>query len=117
MAGDIRVGRAQMTYPDAAEVYVGRANGPYRLKASPLANPFKLKDYAREDMLGVYADWLRGKLDTRDPAVLAELDRIADLAREGPVVLKCWCRNVDETEPACHGDVVRAAVLRRLEQR
>lgn len=81
MTGDIRVGRAQKSYPDVAEIYVGRANGRYRLKASPLANPFKLKDYSRDEMIPRYEAWLAARIDEADPAVLA------DLARQRPVVL------------------------------
>ncbi len=41
------------------DVYIGRANPRSGLKASPWANPLKIrKDGAREEVMGKYRSWL-----------------------------------------------------------
>jgi len=89
--------------PGHTYVYAGR-RAPNR-PGSPLANPFKL---ASEDLraacLRQYDEWLDEQLPT-SPA-RRELRRLIDLAKQGPLVLGCWCA------PAlCHVDMVRARIL------
>ena len=90
-------------------VYIGRAG---RGKAaSPLANPFTVKQYGREGAIERYRTWLWGCIQHGNQEVMAELNRLRQLAqaKEG-VTLVCFCRSVDEEAPACHGDVIAAAI-------
>jgi hypothetical protein len=104
---EIRIGSVKAG--DAGE-YIGRANSGR--PASPLANPFPLtKQQSRTQVLQKYRTWLYGRLRTEDKPVIAELVRLLRLAHspEG-VTLVCWCRGVDEDSPACHGDIIKAAL-------
>ncbi|MFO7684178.1 MAG: DUF4326 domain-containing protein [Chloroflexota bacterium] len=82
-------------------LYIGRANSQAGLAASPLANPFKVRDYGGQPgaTLDHYRHWLWSRIVAGDEAVLAAL-RAVD---EG-TVLVCWCK-----PGPCHWDVVQAA--------
>ena len=81
-------------------VYIGRANNYAELPQSPLANPFKVKDFGgRGKTLPDYRRWLWERIQAGDEAVLAALKAIDE-----STMLVCWCK-----PGPCHGDVVRAA--------
>lgn len=93
--------------------YIGRAC--CGRTASPLANPYKLRqgasDAERTECIAKYRKWLLGQIAENSPAVVMELVRIAALARTQVVSLGCWC-----SPKRCHGDVV-VEVLEMLESR
>jgi hypothetical protein len=80
-------------------IYIGRANGRARLKASPFANPFKVA--AATDRLSAirrYEEHL-----VTNPSLWSLLPKL----RGRP--LACWCRHEGEkitAENLCHGDVL-----------
>jgi hypothetical protein len=82
-------------------LYIGRANDQAGLAASPLANPYKVRDYGgqRGATLDDYRHWLWGRLVAGDASVVAALRSIT-----AETVLVCWCK-----PGPCHGDVVQAA--------
>lgn len=81
-----------------ASVYIGRPTA--------LGNPFVIgKDGERAEVLQKYRRWLWGEIQGRNETVLAELRRLATMARTGDLALSCWCA----PEP-CHGEILRAAV-------
>lgn len=81
-------------------VYIGRANSYAGLTQSPLANPFKAKDFGgRGQTLPHYRRWLWEHIQAGDTAVLDALKAI-----DAQTVLVCWCK-----PGPCHGDVVKAA--------
>jgi len=87
-------------------VYIGRANNYAKLSQSPLANPFKAKDFGGRGQtlppgstLGHYRQWLWKRIRAGDEAVLDALRSIVPSS-----VLICWCK-----PGPCHGDVVKAA--------
>lgn len=89
-------------------VYIGR--GGRGLKASPLANPFRL-DPSRPceeqpEVLEQYRRWLWAELQADTPA----RRQIALLAALPDNVLVCFCRPVGRDAPACHGDIVARAI-------
>lgn len=87
-------------------VYIGRANVRYGLRASPLANPFRLeKGGDRLAALARYRVWLTHQMRLEDSPARAEIWRLVELARTGDVTLLCWC-----APSACHGDVVKEVV-------
>lgn len=94
--------------PDA--VYIGR--GGKGLRASPLANPFRLdptrpRDEQGTEVLDRYRRWLWAQLKSDTPA----RREIELLARLGDGVLVCFCRPLGrEATPACHGDIVARAI-------
>ena len=94
----------------AGMVYVGREC--YDFRGSVLGNPFKRQaGQAPGSTLDDYRTWLRDEYRKKG-AVRRELERLADLAEQGNLVLGCWCK------PApCHGDVIREAVEGILRQR
>lgn len=89
---------------NARHVYIGRRG---RLPASPLANPYRIGVHGeRAEVVAKYRAWL-----PNDPPALAEVARLAELARTGDLDLWCWCA------PAlCHGDVVKEAIAQLLNQ-
>lgn len=82
-------------------VYIGRANSYAGLVQSPLANPFKVRDYGgqRGAAIDDYRHWLWGRILSGDTAVSAALRAISE-----ETALVCWCK-----PGPCHGDVVQAA--------
>ena len=84
--------------PDA--VYVGRAMPRQGLKASPLANPYKIgRDGDRATVIGLYTRRLDDLVALGNPVIVEAL--IACRGRP----LACWCRHDGEEPPpenACH---------------
>lgn len=81
-------------------IYIGRANNYAGLPQSPLANPFKVKDFGgRGKTLPHYRRWLWERIQSGDKAVLDALRAINE-----STVFICWCK-----PGPCHGDVVKAA--------
>jgi hypothetical protein len=82
-------------------LYIGRSNPRDGLAQSPLANPFKVKDFGGQQgaTLPHYRRWLWQRIQAGDVAVLAALQSITP-----NTALVCWCK-----PGPCHGDVVRAA--------
>lgn len=82
-------------------LYIGRANTYAGLVQSPLANPFKVKDYGRGKTIAHYRRWLWERMQAGDEVVLNALRAIDE-----STVLICWC-----APGPCHGDVVKAAAV------
>lgn len=90
--------------------YIGRANSYAGLPQSPLANPFRVKDFGgRGKTLPHYRYWLWERIQAGDTAVLEALRAIDESS-----VLVCYCK-----PGPCHGDVVKAEAswLRTVENR
>ena len=81
--------------------------GLYVGRPSPLGNPFKLgRDGDRVTVIQKYRRWLWSKIQRRDAAVMAELERIKALVVAGKRVdLMCWCA----PEP-CHANVIKSCL-------
>jgi hypothetical protein len=78
------------------DVYIGRAVGRRRLKASVYANPFRVdKDGSRQEVIAKYRRWLLSQPDLVDRA-----RRELKGKRLG-----CWCKPLP-----CHGDVLAEVV-------
>ena len=94
----------------AGMIYVGRACAGFA--GSVLGNPYKRKTGdAPGSTLANYRQWLREQYKAGGQ-VRQELERLADLAERGDVVLGCWCKPA-----ACHADVVAEAVEGIMRQR
>lgn len=93
---------------DAASVYIGRAM-PGR-PGSPLRNPFKLaKGESRDECLSRYVKWFNDLLP--DSPEHKEMARLVEIARNGNLVLLCWC-----APEKCHGDVIKEAIEAELKE-
>ena len=85
---------------DDSWLYIGRANRYAGLAQSPLANPFKAKDFGgRGQTLPHYRRWLWARMQAGDEQVIHALRAIDETT-----TLVCWCK-----PDSCHGDVVKAA--------
>jgi len=105
----IRVVNVRRERP-AGMVYVGRTCAGFA--GSVLGNPYKrLPEGAPGSTLANYRQWLRKQYQAGGQ-VRQELERLADLAEAGDVVLGCWCKPA-----ACHGDVIAEAVEGIIRQR
>jgi hypothetical protein len=81
-------------------VYIGRANAHAGLPASPLANPFKVRDFGgRGQTLPHYRRWLWQRIQAGDKSVIDVLQAVNESS-----VLVCWCK-----PGPCHADVIKAA--------
>lgn len=82
-------------------------SGIYIGRGSPLGNPFPIQGAdTRDIVIAKYEDWLRKQVEQRNPTVLAELERIGDLALTQGVNLQCFC-----APKRCHGDVIKVVLL------
>ena len=85
--------------------------GFYVGRPSPLGNPFEIsRKVTREQAIKLYEEWLRGRVEAKDPLVLRELARIWEAAVRGPVTLVCWCH-----PKPCHAEVVKKVLAESLE--
>jgi hypothetical protein len=92
-------------------VYVGRAAPRFGLKASPLANPFKITSAAtRAAVIAQYRQWLTVQLSDPTSPAARELARLAALAGDADLTLACWC-----APEACHADVIKEWIEQRRE--
>lgn len=90
--------------------YIGRFN-PAIGNESPLHNPFRLQKHeAKGSTLERYERYLDEKIASNDSVIMAELDRLLDIARRGDLYLGCWC-----SPQPCHGDIIRAKLNHLLE--
>lgn len=89
--------KTRQKWTDGQYVYIGRANGHYRLPTSRWANNHVMQDESqRQQVIDAY----RQDLLKMDRATLrAELKKLAGKT------LVCWCKKADH-EVACHGDVL-----------
>ena len=87
--------------------YCGRENHSFGRSASPLANPFKLRDEAdRERVLARYRRWFYSQIEDGAPDVADELARLLNLAKAGDLALGCYC-----FPKSCHCAVLREFLL------
>ena len=108
----ITVGR----YKKGAEgVYIGNAfrKYGYDLDASPLGNPYRLKNAKdaaeRQQVIASYRAWLLKQLTHLDNSQSQEIERLRALHDEGQdLTLLCWCSPLP-----CHGDVIKEILLKQ----
>lgn len=94
--------------PGATVVYIGRAM-PGR-PGSVLGNPFKLqRGESREACLLKYRRWLRDL--PADSPQWQEIARLVEIARNGDLVLLCWC-----APEKCHGDHLKEVIEEGLKR-
>ena len=97
-----------MIHVENKKTYQGE--GVYIGRPSLIGNPYRIGTHGtREQVIARYREWLWQQVKRRDE-VYHELSRLADEARKGDLTLICWCKEQGR-EIACHGDIVRAAIL------
>jgi hypothetical protein len=91
-------------------VIVGRKNDPnaqYIGRGSPLGNPFRIDNQAsnsrteRDRVIKEYRRYFEQHWQKND-AMLKELRRLYRIAKQGTLVLGCFC-----APKPCHGDVIK----------
>lgn len=87
--------------------YIGRSG---KGVVSPLGNPFVIgRDGTRDEVCDKYEVWFASKVAEKDPAVMGELRRLYRIAKEGDLVLGCFCA------PArCHGETIKRFLEQHL---
>jgi hypothetical protein len=90
----------------ARAIYIGRYSRDYCQPQSPLGNPYKVTTGQEpEQAVALYRIWLWQRIQEQGK-VYRELERIAQLAKQGEeVLLMCYC-----APRICHGDVVKKAI-------
>ena len=101
------------------EVYIGRKNVSYKLKESPLANPFKtmfvtqidtiignrdtITTRTREEAIRLYKEMFYKEIDSGNVFMAEECKRLRELHdKHGELIIVCWC-----APRLCHGDVIK----------
>lgn len=78
---------------------------------SPLANPFKLDKYTREESISKYADWLDDKYFKYSSAARGQIELLArQYLHNGALDLYCWC-----APEKCHAEVIRDTIIYYIE--
>lgn len=92
-----------------------KATGEYIGRGSPLGNPWPINPEigdTRTVVIARYKEWLDQKVAESDPKVCKELNRLAHIAlSQHPLRLVCFCK-----PQACHGDVIRAVLLKAIKE-
>lgn len=107
---ETRVGH---TKADPTDTYIGRGPGGRHLHTTEeigargwLGNPYPVgDDYTREQSIAEFREDFEHRLE-HDPAF-----REAVAALDGDH-LGCWCQQLDDDAPACHGEVIAEWVER-----
>jgi Domain of unknown function (DUF4326) len=82
-------------------VYIGRP--------SLMGNPFKIGiDGTRREVIILYRYWLWEEIK-RGGKVYQELQRLVSIARQGELILICWCKDRDRNV-SCHGDILKRSI-------
>lgn len=87
------------------DVYIGRGKGGKSIlntepgKRGWLGNPFPLDEYTREESIKKFRKVFEEKLENDEEFK----KKVAELSGK---TLGCWCQGVNDTEPACHGEVI-----------
>lgn len=91
--------------------YIGRPSilgNPYTHKECTIAK-YKVKTI--EQAIDCYRDWIFDNLNNKE--IVDELNRLADIAEKGDLILGCWC--VPFTN--CHGEIIKSLIEFILEDR
>jgi len=107
---DVRVGH---TKADPTDTYIGRGPGGRHLHTTGeigapgwLGNPYPVgDDYSREESIAEFRDDFEHRLE-HDPTFR---EAVAALGGDR---LGCWCQQLGDDEPACHGEVIAEWVAR-----
>ncbi len=86
--------------------YVGRPSilgNVYSSKPSKLA---KFKTNSVEESILRYRIWLDEQINIENEDVIAELMRLAEIAKNSDLILGCWCYPFTE----CHAEVIKEAL-------
>jgi Domain of unknown function (DUF4326) len=82
-----------------------RGEGVYVGRPSLLGNPFKIGRHGtREEVIRQYRGWLWRQINLRGE-VYEELRLLAAKAKQGDLVLICWC-----VPERCHAEILKSAV-------
>jgi hypothetical protein len=83
-------------------VYVGRP--------SIFGNPFEIgKDGTRSEVIEKFEVYFVERLE-KDPLFKKEFDKLVEMARNGDLMLACWC----VPNNRCHGEVIQKYIEREL---
>ncbi|MNY41735.1 hypothetical protein D3C86_1765720 [compost metagenome] len=89
-----------------------KQSGEYIGRGSPLGNLIPINNAVgdtRAVVIAKYRLWLKEKIDSNDPRVCNELNRLVELAQQGELKLQCFCAPLP-----CHGDVIKQVLLEAL---
>lgn len=91
---------------------VHRGAGEYVGRPTALGNPFIVGVHgAQGECVEKFRVYLWDRIKQKDPVIMAALQRLVQLAKQGDVTLVCWCK-----PRACHADVIKAAVEWLIQQ-
>jgi len=91
--------------------YIGRPSilgNPYTHKVNTIAK-YRVKTI--DEAIALYNDWIFDNLG--DKAIANELNRLADIAEKGDLILGCWCVPFSD----CHGFIIKYLIELILEDR
>lgn len=89
-------------------IIIGHKNQPgaqYIGRGSPLGNPYVMVSGSKSErdlVCDMYEAWFRDRVEQKDPRVMNELRRLYVLAKQGDLVLGCFC-----APKRCHGETIK----------
>lgn len=87
-------------------------HGYYIGRGSSFGNPFRVSEFGREGCLARYKTWFFSELK-KNGRVRNEIEYLVKYAQSHKeLVLLCYCKPL-----ACHGDIIKAEIERRLFQK
>lgn len=90
---------------DDTNVYVGRGPGGRDMSDTPigergwLGNPYSLDDFSRRRSISAFAIDFQVRVES-DPDFAEAVKSLHGKT------LGCWCQKLDDSEPACHAEVI-----------
>jgi hypothetical protein len=107
----ITVKNKHKSKPEKNDIYIGRG--------SILGNPFTHLDLnktkaefhckTREESIESFEKYLTDKINSKDPKICSELNRIYLMALKQDINLVCFCK-----PKSCHGDIIKKIIETRI---
>lgn len=107
----IKVKNKHKSKKEPNDIYIGRGSvlgNPYtHLNLDKTKAEFHCN--SREESISSYEKYIISKIDSKDPEISKELDKIYFLALNQDVNLVCFCK-----PKSCHGDIIKKIIDQRL---
>lgn len=91
--------------------YVGRPSVLGNMYSSKDSSIAKYKTDSVEESIKLYKEWIINKINNEDDEILSELYRLSEIAKNGHLILGCWCFPFTK----CHAEVIKEIIELILE--
>lgn len=91
--------------------YVGRPSILGNIYSSKQSSIAKYKTSSVEESIELYKEYIINKINEEDETIIKELYRLSEIAKNGHLVLGCWCFPFNK----CHAEVIKEIIELILE--